>query len=458
MSGRLEELNSAIQTNYDGVVGTNVGSGTFAESVTNVQTIGPDIKFINGSGAEITNVVSVAITRVVAQNNPSVPLTIADYFTIAVLGTTPNGTTYQINAAAYFWYSTTSNENPSSDVYIFDLQIVSGNTGQFTDTLTNTLTLTLTNVAPAIYSDAAYTTDVTGTTWTAPNAEVGETNILQLYGANGTNLLNTTNRTLQLIWGISGGPGTDISDFDISSEGLITTNTTLTNEQNYIITVSLTDVNNTGSNKETVTATFNFTAGTANAPKIIGTGTSIASDALKDMAAGTAEFAFIDSDTYTGSAVGSPFSITPTFVYNAQTIYNTTSAGAPHSCSGTGRADLFQGTIEIKPKLFNDTASVGDVTILFSIQYRATSGNNWSNIDTASGSTNTWVSTQSQQQINHSTGATGQTAYTYKFDQLGEYRVITNQMSKDNVANIGQFTVDFKDGTYAPASGPCVPA
>ena len=176
------------------------------------------------------------------------------------------------------------------------------------------------------------------------------------------------------------------------------------------------------------------------------------------MAAGTAEFAFIDSDTYTGSAVGSPFSITPTHVYNAQGIYNGTAAGQL-ACPAGGRADLFQGTIEIKPKLFNDTASTGDVTILFSIQYRATSGNSWSNIDTATGSTNTWVSTQSQQQINHSTGVVNQeTAYTYKFDQLGEYRVITNQMANDNIGSVGQFTVEFKDGTYNTSAGPCVPA
>ena len=463
LSGRLEELNSAIQTNYDGVVGTNVDSGTFAESVSNSQAIGPDIKFINGSGAEIENVVSVAITKVVKQNNPSVPLTIADYFTIAVLGSSPAGTGAKISTADYFWYGVSSNNTPSADTYIFDLQVTSDG-GAYIDDLPGCMTLTLTNIAPAIYSDSGYTTNRTGTSWTAPNVAVGESTILQLYGLNGS--VDTTvedgtqNRTKELIWDITGViPGSAASNFDISSTGLITANTTLINEQSYSITVSLTDVNNTGSNKETVTAAFTFTAGTANAPKIIGTGDSIASTAQKNMAGGTAEFAFINSNTYTGSAVGSPFSTTPTFVYNAQTIYNTTSAGAPHSCSGTGRADLFQGTIEIKPKLFNAAASVGDVTILFSIQYRATNGNNWSNIDTATGSTNTWVATQSQQQINHSTGVVNQeTAYTYKFDQLGEYRVITNQMANDNIGSVGQFTVEFKDGTYNTSAGPCVPA
>ena len=460
LTGKLEELNSSIETNYNGIVAMTATSGNYTESIGNSNVIGPVFKFINGSGAEASNIQSIpTITKVVKQNNPSVPLTpVADFFTVAEIAA---GSQYQIKTGKYFWYGTSSNDDPSSDVYIFDLEVVSGTSPQFTDPLTNALTLTLTNIAPAIYSDAGYTTDVTGTTWTAPNADVGETNILQLYGLNGSADTSGTpaNRTLQLIWGITGGPGTNISDFDISSDGLITTNTTLTNEQNYTITVSLTDVNDTGSNKETVTATFNFTAGTANAPKIIGTGDSIASDAQKNMTGGTAEFAFINSNTYTGSAVGSPFSTTPTFIYNAQTIYNITSAGAPHSCSGTGRADLFEGTIELKPKLFNVGTSTGSVTILFSIQYRATSGNNWSNIDTATGSTNTWASTQSQQQIMHSTGTANQeTAYTYKFDQLGEYRVITNQMTQSNVGAVGQFTVEFKDGTYNTSAGLCIPA
>ena len=290
LSGRLEELNSAIQTNYDGVVGTNVDSGTFAESVSNNQAIGPDIKFINGSGAEIENVVSVAITKVVKQNNPSVPLTIADYFTIAVLGSSPVGTGAKISTADYFWYGVSSNNTPSADTYIFDLQVTSDG-GAYIDDLPGCMTLTLTNIAPAIYSDSGYTTNRTGTSWTAPNVAVGESTILQLYGLNGsvdTNVEDgTQNRTKELIWDITGViPGSAASNFDISSTGLITANTTLINEQSYSITVSLTDINNTGSNKETVTAAFTFTAGTANAPKIIGTGDSIASTAQKNMTGG----------------------------------------------------------------------------------------------------------------------------------------------------------------------------
>jgi hypothetical protein len=473
LSGRLEELNSAIQTNYDGVVGTNVDSGTFAESVSNSQAIGPDIKFINGSGAEIENVVSVAITKVVKQNNPSVPLTIADYFTIAVLGTTPNGTGAKISTADYFWYGVSSNNTPSADTYIFDLQVTSDG-GAYIDDLPGCMTLTLTNIAPAIYSDSGYTTNRTGTSWTAPNVAVGESTILQLYGLNGS--VDTTvedgtqNRTKELIWDITGViPGSAASNFDISSTGLITANTTLINEQSYSITVSLTDVNNTGSNKETVTAAFTFTAGTANAPKIIGTGlTGTTGEKNMTGVGNKAEYLFANDSTYTvltANATGNPFNLTPTFVYNAQRRYNddihSTPACTPVDGGATCcRANLFEGTIELKPKLFTGGSTfVGDATITFSIQYRASSSNSWANIDSVNAGAGyaTWAATQTQQAMTMSTAVANQEVYyKYKFDQLGEYRVVTNALGGDGAAYVS-FTVEFKDGAYNTAAGLCNP-
>ena len=474
LSGRLEELNSAIQTNYDGVVGINVDSGTFAESVSNSQAIGPDIKFINGSGAEINNVVSVAITKVVKQNNPSVPLVIADFFTIAVLGSSPAGTGAKISTADYFWYSVNSNNTPSADTYIFDLQVTSDG-GTYVDDLPGCMTLTLTNIAPAIYSDSNYTTNRTGTSWTAPNVAVGESTILQLYGLNGsadTNIEDgTQNRTKELIWDITGViPGSAASNFDISSTGLITANTTLINEQSYSITVSLTDVNNTGSNKETVTAAFTFTAGTANAPKIIGSGLQGTTGEKNMTGVGNkAEYLLANDSTYTvltASAVGNPFNLVPTFVYNAQRRYNDDIHGTPACTPVDGgatccRANLFEGTIELKPKLFTGGSTfVGDATITFSIQYRTSSSSSWTNIDSVNAGAGyaTWTAAQTQQVMTMSTAVANQEVYyKYKFDQLGEYRVVTNALGGDGAAYVS-FTVEFQDGAYpGVASGLCNP-
>ena len=238
----------------------------------------------------------------------------------------------------------------------------------------------------------------------------------------------------------------------------------MVNEQAYTIFVRADDVNATGTNSLNDVVTIAFTAGTANAPKIIASGSGSGSVAQRQAVKGqVVEFAWINSNTYTGSAVGSPFASAPTFVYNAQTIYNLTGPGKPYDCAGTGRSDLFQGTIEIEPKVLNTNSGVGDASILFSIQYRTYNLVNgargsWENINSVAAGAGyaTWSSTQSQQQIIHNTGAANQqTSLKYKFDELGEYRVITNALGGDS--NVGKFTVDFKDGTYATNAGPCTP-
>jgi len=470
LTGRLEELNAGIESNYDGIIAITAGAGSFAESIISTTAVGPVFKFINGSGAEVSNVQSIpTITKVVKQNDPSVPLTIADYFTVAQVTA---GSEYQIKTAKNFWYSTDSNANPSSDIYIFDLEVTSGNTGQFTDTLTNALTLTLTNVAPAIYSDSGYTTNRTGTSWTAPNVAVGESTILQLYGLNGS--VDTTgtpaNRTRELVWAISAVvPSSALSNFEISDAGLITTNTTLTNEQSYSIAVNLTDVNDTGSNKETVTTTFSFTAGTANAPKIIGTGlTGTTGEKNMTGVGNKGEYLFAKDSLYqtsSATATGNPFNLIPTFVYNAQRRYNDDIHSTP-ACTpvdgGTNccRANLFQGTIELKPKLFTGGSTFnGDAYLSFSIQYRASSSNNWVNIDSvnAGAGYTVWAASDTQKFMTMSTAVANQEIYyKYKFDQLGEYRVVTNALSGDGAA-YASFTVEFKDGVYNTNAGPCNP-
>ena len=52
--------------------------------------------------------------------------------------------------------------------------------------------------------------------------------------------------------------------------------------------------------------------------------------------------------------------------------------------------------------------------------------------------------------------ANQEVTYKYKFDQLGEYRVVTNAIGGDGAAYVS-FTVEFKDGTYNTAAGLCNP-
>ena len=87
MAGRLEDLNSAINTNYDGLVAITDNSGSFAESAVVDSSVGDPFYFINGSGAQITNystiTIAPTITGLVRQSAPGTPLVPGDFFDIA---------------------------------------------------------------------------------------------------------------------------------------------------------------------------------------------------------------------------------------------------------------------------------------------------------------------------------------------------------------------------------------
>tara|TARA_R100001594_G_scaffold8858_1_gene22221 strand:+ start:1601 stop:6820 length:5220 start_codon:yes stop_codon:yes gene_type:complete len=464
-SGLLEVLNASINTNDNGAVAMTPTSGTFAESISSGSQAGPTFSFIDGSGAAISNVVGTpSIVKVYRQNDLSQTNINPGYFTVAAVSA---GSTYKINAAKEFWYGVSSNNDPSSDIYIFDIEVTSGTGTLYTRTITAGLTLTLTNVAPLIYTDAGYTNDVSNGSYTISSAiAVSSTDIFQLYGLNGSADTTGTpvNRTRELVWELTAiipGKLGSLSDFSIDSTGLITSNTIMTNEGSYGLTLKVTDVNDTGSNKISTTLNLSWIAGTDYAPKIIGTsmaGCSGCADSVKRISgavAGSSGEWRWTNDSYalgTVSNVGYPAGWSAaTFVYNAQTQYNTTQGA---SC----RADLFQGTIRIKPKLYNTSTAVGDIAISFSIQYRANSGSPWGYIDTAAGSPNTWVAaSMTTVYVTKSVTGTGSVEYDYKFDQLGEYRVVTNALTGSGAA-VGEFITNFNDGAYGiTASGPCNP-
>ena len=471
-SGKLEELNSAINSNDNAAVGLTSTTGSFAESTGVSTSIGPAFKFLDGSGAVMSNIVGApTITNVYRQNDISKTNISPAPFSVA---TVIANTEYQIQTGATaadstFWYGVNSNNTPSSDVYIFDLQVES--TASPTNDIRNipaALTLTLTNVIPCIkhtsVSGTAISTGCGGSgaydlTAAGVGPTVEATNIVQLYGTNGSVRSTDSDYTQDLVWKLGSiipGKLGSLSDFSIDSTGLITSNTIMTAFGNYGLTVTLTDVNDTGSNKLTATANIVWVAGAEYAPKIIGTGNTLAGSPGVMPYDKKGEWRFTN-DTYslgTATAIGYPTGwSTATWVYNSQVEYNTDFGT---SC----RADLFQGAITIKPIFKNTSTAPGDASIFYTIQYRANSGVTWTNIDTAAGSTDTWAATDPYKQFTRATTGAGQEDATYKFDQIGEYRVVTTQPSGSG-ASVMTFTVDFQDGNQAGAppfvSGPCTP-
>ena len=152
----------------------------------------------------------------------------------------------------------------------------------------------------------------------------------------------------------------------------------------------------------------------------------------------------------------------PNLLYNAQAVYN----GNNNSYNGANNvavAWLYQGSIQLEPKLAvaNNGAFAGDATISIRIQYRTVNpnsyqGNNWVEIASSTnlppGSYDTYNPNAAASTfiLQGSTNAGAQTVIAskkYYFDQPGEYRVVTTNISGDG-ANNAQFYVDFTDGDY----------
>jgi len=461
MTGKLEILNGMINTNYNGAVRINASSGTFPESTPSGTDVGVAFKFVDGSGADIpyANVtVAPSISKVYRQNDLN-QNNLPGLFTIVQ----KTNNEYQIRTADTFYYSEDSNANPSKDVYIFSFQITTtGSTG--VDTLSDVFTLSLTNVDPVMY-DAADVTDSNNIipanpAYTiSPNPAVNTTNIIQLYGTNGSPVSVASERSEELVWSIGslspGTPGTT-SDFSISSSGLVTSNITMTNEGSYGLIINLADANGAAPGSNSINRTITWTAGTAFAPKAIGSGQI---GGVNYDIAGTganAEYIWADvADNYQADGSGSPFGSPASTLFNIKKLYANSGQGSA-ACATGATAKLFQGTIKLTPKLFNTTTAAGDISVLFCIQYRANSGQSWSSINSLSGAgLDTWTASTTTVQLTKSTGSAGNISKNYKFDQLGEYRVLTSGLSGDQSSH-AKFEVEFQDGAYGiTTAGPC---
>ena len=181
MTGKLETLNGMIDTNYNGAVRINASEGTFSEATPSGTNVGPAFKFINGSGAEIAygSIVGTPIITKVYRQNDASQTNVPGIFTLV---STSSNNEFQIRTASTFWYGVASNNIPSSDVYIFNLQVTSSGGTQYVDNLNGALTLSLSNSSPIMYSDA-YSTPINTSFAVTPNPAVNDTNIVQLYGA-----------------------------------------------------------------------------------------------------------------------------------------------------------------------------------------------------------------------------------------------------------------------------------
>ena len=513
LSGKLEVLNSSISSNYNGVVACSISEAEFPEDSNIGDDVSSAFNFVNGSGA-LATVSSVSIVSLYAEQSPNVQLVPGDYFTV-VPAAVPNE--FKIQTTKEYWYRENS-ISAGADIYIASLEVESSSGAEtFTDILTDAITISLENDAPQIYNDAGYTNNVTGSTITIPsNPDYPDTppvtisEILTLWGLNGS--VDNTNYKKQILWEVEGPLGTPTTDFELIAgpdEGSIILKNTveLTPEVPYSITIKATDANG-GLGALTSEVSFNITFGTRPAPKPISTPPSTWAAPSGCPAKYTSshypafggvmqsgEFRFTRTDSgyivqdCAGSSIQSilpgaqlPSVTVPYYCFNV--CGGTTSSIYPNGggfddeplpvgCPATekGRGDLFQGTLDLKiyTQKVSANVAVGDVpTTRFVIQYRANSGDAWSYIDSVAVSKP--ADPTASDQIYDSTSpivilgpgklATDpqctQFGVRYKFDQLGEYRVVcatTGIRSED-----WGWYIDYADGTYSGVSDACEPS
>ena len=297
-------------------------------------------------------------------------------------------------------------------------------------------------------------------------------NVIQLFGLNGsadaTVVNGTQNKYKQLAWSIGSvvsNPSSSATFAIDSTTGQITASG-LVDETAYTFAATVKDANEgTG----TLSASQNITVnvGTPFAPKAIASGRQ--GNANLAGAGNSGEWIWGDvTNSYT--ALGNTLSSNPSLIYNAQKEYQA-STNPANSC----KAWLFQGTIEIEITMTSSAGPVGDANTTFIIQHRtftppntnnANSRSSWAQIaSVAESNFNTQTATSNPQNIAVIVNSNvNTTTYRYKFDQLGEYRLITSSLTGDRAA-YASVQVQFKDGMcrnnsaagYCGTSGPCTP-
>ena len=422
LQGKINTLNSLINSQYAGITTMSSTAAAFAESAATATQIGNSLTFATGGGTTVTNAAHITVTLLSAfrQSDVNQSTDVKTDFDLA-LKTGQASAVYDLDTATTFWYSSTSAANPSTDIYNITVQTIyddgSGAAGfPFTDT--HSYVATLGNVAPSFLN----ATNPTGIT-------IASTTIKQFTAVNGT--AKTANNTDELVFSLSTGNTSLVaSQFTMSASGLLTTNSALTEGDTWEIIIRVTDVNGNGLSTN---ATINFTVGIQHVPQAICNNNQLAAVAICTQSY-EAFFGASSSTTSTGAygTVGGVF-----YPGNSIQFYN---VRANFTNATTGA--LTQGVMALTPLLTSiGGASGGGISVYYTVQYRATTNANWTQAVDTNGVNMT------SRQITASTGSPG--TETFNFSIPGEYRAFSTNVTGEGCAgNTGGLKFNFTDATY----------
>ena len=423
LQGKINTLNSLIDSQYAGITTISSSAATFLESAATATQIGNSLTFATGGGTTVTNASHLTVTLLSAfrQSDVNQSTNVKTDFNLALKSGQAQAV-YDLDTATTFFYSNTSQANPSTDVYNITIQTVyndgSGDDGfPFTDT--HSYVATLGNVAPSFTTNPMNPTSIT----------IGSTTIKQYAAVNGT--AKTSNNTDELVFTLgTGNPSSVTNQFTMSSSGLLSTNSALTEGDTWVIIITVTDVNGSGLSTN---ATITFTVGVQHVPRAI-----CNNNQLSAVANCTQSYEAFFGASSTTSSTGSYGTVGGVFYPGNSIQFYNVRANFTNATTGA----LTQGVMALTPLLTSiNGASGGSLSVYYTVQYRANPSSSWSQaVDTGGNSI-------SSRQITASNGNPG--TETLNFSIPGEYRAFSTNVTGEGCAgNTGGFKFNFTDATY----------
>ena len=423
LQGKINTLNSLIDSQYAGITTISSSAATFLESAATATQIGNSLTFATGGGTTVTNASHLTVTLLSAfrQSDVNQSTDVKADFDLALKSGQAQAV-YDLDTATTFFYSNTSQANPSTDVYNITIQTVyndgSGDDGfPFTDT--HSYVATLGNVAPSFTTNPMNPTGIT----------IASTTIKQYAAVNGT--AKTANNTDELVFTLgSGNPSSVTNQFTMSSSGLLSTNSALTEGDTWVIIITVTDVNGSGISTN---ATITFTVGVQHVPQAI-----CNNNQLSNVASCTQSYEAFFGASSTTTSTGSYGTVGGVFYPGNSIQFYNVRANFTNATTGA----LTQGVMALTPLLTSiNGASGGSLSVYYTVQYRANPQANWSQaVDTGGNSI-------SSRQITASNGTPG--TETLNFSIPGEYRAFSTNVTGEGCAgNTGGFKFNFTDATY----------
>jgi len=423
LQGKINTLNSLIDSQYAGITTISSSAATFLENAATATQIGNSLTFATGGGITVTNASHLTVTLLSAfrQSDVNQSTDVKTDFNLALKSGQAQAV-YDLDTATTFFYSNTSQANPSTDVYNITIQTVyndgSGDDGfPFTDT--HSYVATLGNVAPSFTTNPMNPTSIT----------IASTTIKQYAAVNGT--AKTSNNTDELVFTLgTGNPSSVTNQFTMSSSGLLSTNSALTEGDTWVIIITVTDVNGSGLSTN---ATITFTVGVQHVPRAI-----CNNNQLSAVATCTQSYEAFFGASSTTSSTGSYGTVGGVFYPGNSIQFYNVRANFTNATTGA----LTQGVMALTPLLTSiNGASGGSLSVYYTVQYRANPSSSWSQaVDTGGNSI-------SSRQITASNGNPG--TETLNFSIPGEYRAFSTNVTGEGCAgNTGGFKFNFTDATY----------